>query len=157
MMPREILDIILWFFLLRSSPKTLAHHSCLKKKWGWRAEKLLYFVVDLVSMDQVVQFLTTLTTIRAGSAFEIPEADVKLFLLTHHLRLLFKIIPSESAQLMKAHWWNIYPEMLFLQTFTFLFSECDSYAFEILTDGLRLLPALLIRMISTECDMSMVR
>src|SRR5216684_341524 len=91
-------------------------------------------------MDQAVHFLTTLTTIGAGSAFEIPEADVKLFLLTHHLRLLFKIIPSESAQLMKAHWWNIYPEMLFLYTFTFLFSECDSYAFVILTDGLRLLP-----------------
>jgi hypothetical protein len=154
--PRKILDDILYLIILESDTYELASFARVNKRWWALARALLYKTVDINNMEMAIKFLTMMSTNGAGNIF----GDEPKYLLcncilrlqfsfdarsyTHNIRGKFRI------KLQSAMPWTT------LKEFTFVFSECNYIALDLMTDGTRYITESLC-MISAEADKRTVR
>lgn len=155
-MPREILDDILYLIILESDTYELASFARVNKRWWALARALLYETVDIDNMETGIKFLTTMSTDGAGNIF---GDEPKYLLCNCILRLRFSFDPRSYTHdicgKFKIKLRSAMPRTT-LKEFTFVFSECDSVALDLMTDGTRYITESLC-MISAEADKRTVR
>jgi hypothetical protein len=155
-LPRELLDDILYLVVLESNTYELAGFARTNKRWWALARAFLYETVEVDSMETAVKFLATISTDGAGNVF---GDEPKHLLCNCILRLRFffdaRSYTYDIRQKFKA---KLKSAMIrtALKEFTFVFSECDSIALDLMTDGMRYSTTSLC-MISAEADGHTVR
>jgi hypothetical protein len=150
------LDDILYFIILESDTYELASFARVNKRWWALARALLYETIDIDNMEMAIKFLTTMSTDGAGNVF---GDEPKYLLCNCILRLRFSFdarsYTHDIHDKFRIKLQSAMPRTM-LKEFTFIFSECDSIALDLMTDGTRYITESLC-MISAEADKRTVR